>query len=355
MKVNIRIKDIALKANVSTGTVDRVLHNRGNVNEKVKEKVLKIISEMKYEPNFIARALGSNKTYHLAALIPDYSFDSYWLAPKLGIEKAEKDFGKFGVQVHQFIFNPFDVDSFINAANQVSDVNPDGILLSPIFHREVLPFFETWKKEKIPFVLFNAQITEYDPLSYIGQDNYQSGFLAGKLIHYGMKQPSSILIAHIDEEISNATHLLKKEQGLRNYFLHNNLADRYNIIKTELKRSDAASFKSKLSEAFESTPDLGAIFVTTSKAHEIAKFVEQYTTNPVNIVGYDLLPQNLYYLNKGSISFLINQNPKGQGYWGINQLVEHFVFKKEVAPIKFFPLDIVTKENLNYYMDEDIV
>ncbi|RYE20651.1 MAG: LacI family transcriptional regulator, partial [Sphingobacteriaceae bacterium] len=54
-KANVRIKDIALKANVSTGTVDRVLHNRGNVNEKVKEKVLKIINEMNYEPNFIAR------------------------------------------------------------------------------------------------------------------------------------------------------------------------------------------------------------------------------------------------------------------------------------------------------------
>src|ERR1700761_6443781 len=136
MKANIRIKDIALKANVSTGTVDRVLHNRGNVNEKVKEKVLKIISEMKYEPNFIARALGSNKTYHLAALIPDYSFDAYWLAPKLGIEKAEKDLGKFGVQVHQFIFNPFDVDSFNKAANEALLINPDGIVLSPIFYRE---------------------------------------------------------------------------------------------------------------------------------------------------------------------------------------------------------------------------
>lgn len=353
MKVNIRIKDIALKANVSTGTVDRVLHNRGNVNEKVKEKVLKIISEMKYEPNYIARALGSNKTYHLAALIPDYSFDSYWLAPKTGIEKAEKDLGKFGVQVHQYKFNPFDAQSFIKAAKEVTKAQPDGILLSPIFYREVLPFFETWRNEDIPFVLFNTQIAEFNPLSYIGQDSYQSGYLAGKLIYYGAKQPSSILIAHIDEEISNAAHLLKKEQGLRNYFLHNNLADRYPIVKAELNRADINSFKLKLNEVFEANPDIRSVFVTTSKAHEIAKHLEQNHLPDVNIVGYDLLPQNLYYLNKGTISFLINQNPRGQGYWGINQLVDHLVFKKEVAPIKFLPLDIITKENLNYYLDED--
>ncbi|RYX81288.1 sugar ABC transporter substrate-binding protein, partial [bacterium] len=190
--------------------------------------------------------------------------------------------------------------------------------------------------------------------SYIGQDSYQSGYLAGKLIHFGMQQSSSILIAHIDEEINNAAHLLKKEQGLRNYFLHNNLENQYNIIKAELKRTDATVFKAKLNEIFKNTPDLKTVFVTTSKAHEIAKYLEQQSIQHVNIIGYDLLPQNIYYLNKNSISFLINQNPKGQGYWGINQLVEHLVFKKEVAPIKFLPLDIVTKENLNYYIDEDI-
>jgi len=47
----IRIKDVALKANVSTGTVDRVIHNRGRVAKDVKERVLKIIKKLNYEPN----------------------------------------------------------------------------------------------------------------------------------------------------------------------------------------------------------------------------------------------------------------------------------------------------------------
>ena len=34
--------DIAKKANVSIGTVDRVLHNRGEVSESTKNKILKI-------------------------------------------------------------------------------------------------------------------------------------------------------------------------------------------------------------------------------------------------------------------------------------------------------------------------
>lgn len=348
----IRIKDIALKANVSTGTVDRVIHNRGRVAEDVKTRVLKIVKELNYEPNLMARMLGSKKHYHLAALLPDHNYDNYWLAPKLGIEKAEQNLKQYGVTVEQFLFDPQDVEAYVKKAVEITRKKPDGILLSPIYYNETLPFFEKWSEEKIPFVLFNTQIADYDPLSYIGQDSYQSGMVAGKLVHYGQPSPCSVLIAHIDEEISNAQHLVKKEQGFRNYFTQNNLEHQYNILRVELKRSSQSGFIKKLDEILETTLDLKQIFVTTSQAYDVAKYLEQRRIGHIKLIGYDLIPPNLHYLEEGNISFLINQNPKGQGYWGIYQLAEHLVFKREVPIIKYLPLDIVTKENLNYFMDE---
>jgi LacI family transcriptional regulator len=71
-------------------------------------------------------------------------------------------------------------------------------------------------------------------------------------------------------------------------------------------------------------------------------------------VGYDLLQKNLNYLNQGIINFLINQNPKGQGYYGIHLLMDHLVFKKKIIPIKYLPLDIITKENLHYYVESEL-
>lgn len=348
----VRIKDIAKKAGVSTGTVDRVIHNRGRVSKKVKEDVLKILHEMNYEPNLMARALGSHKVYIIAALIPDPVSDSFWQAPKSGIEKAEKELKQYGIVVKQYIFNPYDVNSFIEKANDVSEDNVDGILISPIFYRQSIFFFEKWKKENIPFVLFNTQIAEYDPLSYIGQDSLQSGYVAGKLIHYGQSDPCSVLIAHIDEEISNAAHLITKEQGFRNYFLENNLDKKYKLLRIELNRCTREVFNNKLHTLIRSTPDLTSIFVTTSKAHDIAEYLADEKITNIKLIGYDLIPENIQYLNDGSISFLINQNPKGQGYWGINHLADSLVFKKKVPAIKYLPLDIITKENLSYYSDE---
>ncbi len=348
----VRIKDIALRANVSTGTVDRVIHNRGRVAEDVKKRVFKIIKELNYEPNLMARMLGSKKHYVLAALLPGHNYDAYWLAPKLGIEKAEQDLKQYGISVEQFVFDPQSVDSYIEKAAEITRMNPDGILLSPIYYKETLSFFEQWREQGIPFVLFNTQIAEYDPLSYIGQDSYQSGLVAAKLAHFGQPNPCSILIAHIDEEISNAQHLVKKEQGFRNYFVQNNLEHQYNILRVELKRSSLSGFIKQLDETIEKTLDLKQIFVTTSQAYDVAKYLEQRRITNIKLIGYDLIPPNLHYLEKGSISFLINQNPKGQGYWGIYQLVEHLVFKKEVPILKYLPLDIVTRENLNYFLDK---
>ena len=65
MTKNIRILDIAKKAGVSIGTVDRVLHQRGEVSEETREKILKIIREFDYRPNILASTLASKKIINL--------------------------------------------------------------------------------------------------------------------------------------------------------------------------------------------------------------------------------------------------------------------------------------------------
>jgi LacI family transcriptional regulator len=352
-KANVTIKDIAIKAGVSTGTVDRVIHNRGRVAPDVQQQVREILKEMSYEPNLIARALGSRKERHIAALIPNPSFDPYWLGPKEGIDKAEAGLKQYGVSIQHYTFNPYNVDSYIDKAKQITRAKPDGIFVSPIFYRDTMPLFKEWQDKKIPFVLFNNQISESGALSYVGQDPYQSGLLAGRLAHYGQTEPCVMLVLHIDEEISNASHLAKKEQGFRDYFKQNNLEDKYPIINVQLNRPEQNGFSDQLASIIESKPTLRCIYVTSSKSYAAAACLEQNRITHIKLVGYDLLPKNVDYLNKGTINFLINQNPKGQGYWGIQQLANHMIFKKVVSGLKYLPLDVITKENVAYYMGEE--
>ncbi|MCF2503082.1 LacI family transcriptional regulator [Dyadobacter sp. CY107] len=347
----VRIKDIAEKAQTSKGTVDRVLHNRGRVADDVRERILSIIKELNYEPNFIAQSLKSQRTYNLAVLIPDPDADSYWEAPKIGLEKAEKELRQYGVYISLFIFNSHEEQSFIAKAREVSKEHPDGLLIAPVFYKEALPFFEEWAGLNIPYVLFNTQIEHVNPLCYIGQDSYRSGSLAAKILSFGLQSPGTVLVAHVNEDISNSAHLITKEAGFRDYFKSDKHDSKFKIISKEINFPDGETLDDQLDAILIAEPDLNAVYVTNSKAFEVASYLEKKALKHIKLVGYDLLTPNLNYLEKEIINFLINQNPLGQGYWGIHQLANFLVFKKDIQPIKFLPLDIITKENLDYYLD----
>ena len=84
----IRIKDIAERAGVSVGTVDRVLHNRPNVSKPAREKVEEALKEMNYQPNVYASALAYNKSYVFNMLLPQHESEAYWEEIEQGVKKA---------------------------------------------------------------------------------------------------------------------------------------------------------------------------------------------------------------------------------------------------------------------------
>ncbi|MCT4543412.1 MAG: LacI family transcriptional regulator [Vallitalea sp.] len=68
---NITIRDIAMRANVSSTTVSRVLNNSGYVKDTTKKKILNAIKELNYVPNAVARSLSINKTNIIGVMVPD--------------------------------------------------------------------------------------------------------------------------------------------------------------------------------------------------------------------------------------------------------------------------------------------
>ena len=74
---SMNIKEIAKKSGVSVATVSRVLNHPESVAPKTKERVLNLIDEMGYKPNWFARGLNFNKTYTIGLLIPNILNPSY--------------------------------------------------------------------------------------------------------------------------------------------------------------------------------------------------------------------------------------------------------------------------------------
>ncbi len=350
MKKNMRIKDIAQVAGVSVGTVDRVLHNRGKVSDDALKRVMDVLNKNEYKPNLIARMLGSNRSYRIAVLLPNPDQDPYWAITRLGIIQAENEWQNYGVQLVTFPFDMLHKDSFEKAAEKVLQLNPDGVLIAPIHYHETLPFFESCHEKSIPFVLFNTNIKESKALCFIGQNLYQSGRIAGELICIGQSAPAKFGVLHIDEDLNDSIHLLEKEQGFKDY------VDEVFEGKAEVQSLNRTSssdflFKKKLAELI-TEPDLKGIFVSSSQGTTTAaSYLKAERKNNIRLVGYDLLKKNVEYLRTGAIDFLIHQKPQQQAFMGVSCLANYLVFKKETLAINEFPIEVITGQNLNSYLD----
>ena len=120
------------------------------------------------------------------------------------------------------------------------------------------------------------------------------------------------------------------------------------MLSIDLNGADDLLLKEKLSEICASY-DIAGLFVTNSRVHKVARFLSETRRDRVRLVGYDLLPENIEFLKKDGIDFLLSQKPEEQAFQGLNSLYNLVVFNREPAPRQWLPIDIITRENLAYY------
>jgi len=349
---NLRIKDIAKLAGVSSGTVDRVLHDRGRVSEKALEKVMKVMNEVEYQPNLIARSLSSSKKYRIGVMIPNPESDPYWAQTEQGILQAKADWAQYGIIIDSYFFDQYNKESFNLKTLEVLSAKLDGIVVAPIFYEEAVLLFKLLENNNIPYVLFNTNIPISHALSFIGQDLFHSGLLAAKLLSLGLVGGGKLAVVHMDEDIHNSIHLLEKERGFCDYF---NSLNRFHFEIVEFNSSPKDPSLNIQFNSLLGDPDLKGIFVSTSKGTSIvASMLENHGKKNIGLIGYDMLDDNLKYLSSGIIDFLINQNPKRQSFLGISHLVNYLLFKKIAPKTELFPLEIITQQNVDSYKSSAI-
>jgi LacI family transcriptional regulator len=345
-----RIKDIAQRANVSIGTVDRVIHNRGEVSKSTREKILAIIEELEYQPNLLASALASKKTYSLALLFPEpISAEAYWNKPMVGVRKAFQEIQQYGINIDTHLFKQSDTGTFQNEADLILESKPDGVVLAPFFSRESKKFIAELKDRRIPYVFIDSNIKDSEQLSYIGQDSFQSGRLSAKLLDYSIPEDASILILHFARELDNMNHLSQRENGFYEYFSVGNHQYKRNLITKEIPDPTNFAHQEMIVSLLRANPSVRGIFVTNSQVYYLAQILEINQISGIRIIGHDLINENIDFLKKGIIDFLICQRPEEQGYRAILTLFDHLVLKKEVSAENYTSIDIITKENIDYY------
>lgn len=329
--------------------MDRVLHNRGEVAESTQKKILQIIDELDYQPNILASTLASKKSTVFATLLPEPpSPEGYWNKPVIGIQKRIAELHQYAVHIEPFTFSQNDPESFKNEAQKIVQLKPDGVVLAPFFKKESLQFIEKLTENHIPFVFIDSEIKEAGQISYIGQNSYQSGLVSGQLLDLILPE-GNILVIHFAKEMDNQNHLVQREKGFYDWF-HKNQVEIHQLFTAEIEDAEREGWMVNILERIKKQ-NIRGIFVTNSKVFYAGRLIENFGLKNIRVIGHDLLKENVEFLKKDIVQFLICQRPEEQGYNAINKLFRSVIQKRIIATENYTSIDIVTKENVDYYKE----
>lgn len=300
-----------------------------------------IIKEYGYKKNIFASNLAFNKKFRFAVFLPKNDNIEYWQAPIIGITKAADELANFGVTVDYFFFD-YHATSFNKMAAKVLKLDYDGLLFAPIFYEESVSFLNEYKKKDTPIVMIDSNLPEIEGIAYIGQDSFQSGYLAGKLISYGIKSDSTVLILMINQNLESTSRtnvFLQRIKGFYAFFEEKQGLPKFNFSEISIKYDIENQLNIDMFNGID------CVFIPNSRVYIVAKFIKENNLKGIRVIGYELLKQNLEYLNNGIVDFLIHQKPEEQGYMGINYLYKKVALKEVVTDLHYMPLEIIVQEN----------
>ncbi len=347
----LRIKDIAKLAGVSEGTVDRVLHNRGDVSQKSCDAVNKVLDELNYSPNLLARSLASKKLYKFLYIIPQHQTNDYWEIVEKGFSQASDEFSHYNILIEKLYFNQFDVKSFNEVTKKAIKILPDAVILAPIFKNESLSFSNRLTELNIPLSFIDSIIPEAEFSTYYGQDSFQSGYIAAKMLLGALPAQSQILIIRTKRKGSVSNQTIARNNGFIKYISDYNLENHYDIINLEFNNSDDAANRETFEQCFAENKNIKAAIIFNSKVYRLAKLFMELNQIHLRLIGYDLLQQNVEYLKSGVINVLIAQRPDKQSYSSVRDMCKHLIYKQEIKKINYMPIDILMKENIDDYIN----
>jgi LacI family transcriptional regulator len=350
----IRIKDIAERAGVSVGTVDRVLHERPNVSPKALEKVKKALEEMDYKPNRYASALAYNKSYTFYMVLPKHESEPYWQEIETGASEATERFRDFSVSKKIIYYNRFNTSTFAQVMGEVLKQQPDGVVVVPSQLDITRKYTDIMHAQGIPFILLDSYMPDLRPLAFYGQDSFSSGYFAARMLMLFTPNEKEIMLM---KQMRNGNVASKqqenRETGFRHY-MHDHFPN-VKIHEVNLSLDEKReNYHAILEKFFEQHPLVHHCITFNSKAHLVGEYLLKSNRRNIQIMGYDMVPKNVECVRQGSISFLIAQHAYQQGYACIDALFNAIILKKEVEPVNYMPIELLTKENIEFYRRKNI-
>lgn len=350
-KKRVTVTEVAALAGVSKGTVDRVLHNRGEVSAESAEKVRRAVAELGFKPNLYASMLAAKRASVIAVILPRFKPGQYWSRINDGYRKVAAQVLPLNLKVCFFNFELNDEASFRHACSKVLEISPAGVAFSPVFRNESLNFVEELYKRGIPYVYVDTKLEEGNYYAYYGMPMYQSGYLCGALLTERLKAEDvweAAIVRIIRDKTRQSDPTVSRREGFIDFMERNYPACQ--IHSVFIDPSNREKIYSTLQAFFAEHPDLKLIAMFNSRIYLLSDYLAANAGGDVRVIGFDDLEDNMKMLRDGQVSVLISQHIDNQASYAVQALSDLILLNRRVdARDNYMHMDILTKYNLENY------
>ncbi|WP_274650225.1 LacI family DNA-binding transcriptional regulator [Paenibacillus humicola] len=173
------IKQIADLAGVSKSTVSRIISGNGYASPEARERVERVIAELQYKPNAVARAMVSQRTNNIGVIIyrqhhPIASHPLYGKILDAVILAAEA--------LGYSVFVTTDQEMSLRRADFLLEKRVDGLILISRLRQNVIDYV---KRFGVPYLMVNGTTDDADVLQIVSRDEEGGGQAAAYLHRLG--------------------------------------------------------------------------------------------------------------------------------------------------------------------------
>lgn len=269
-KRKVTMKDVALRANVTTQTVSRALNGSPNILPETKKKVLDIANELNYVKNTNASILRGGESKIIAVFYDNLRNLYFSIASDL----LEEQLRKHGYNIMTIpVFND---KLTVEMYNYALSLNVDGIIT---FLEVDESLSKRVKDNPFPIILYGRK-SKYKNIGYIGIDDVKGGVLAGEeLLSLGGKN-----FLYVSEsmqlDIAKDRYLGYKKA------LGNNPLNVIDVTQT--------SIEDGLNSLFNNSNEPDSIFCFNDMlAFGVIRYYEKKHLSKPNIIGFDALSNQI--------------------------------------------------------------
>ena len=336
VRKRITLLEVAKLAGVGTATVDRVIHDRGNVSEDIRRRVLDA-----------ARELG------LKRLLPDphrrlIRIEVILARPELPlIARLGYEFRRLSssldrsISIHRTVLEDERPETLAKALSKtVCDAVVSYMPDHPLVHAAV----EELNLRGVPVVTMVSDVPGSSRIGYAGTDHYRAGRSAAYFVTQMAYTPGPVAI------LCNRLNFQSHADRIRGFsqFIQEKTTG-WHVAKIIEGWDDRDRSELALRRLFKEMPDIAAVYNVGAANTGVARAIRAdiLPRRPI-FVGHELTPNTAGFLREGLMSVAIDQSPELQVRLAVNMILRHFeAFVLSPAPVEAeVPIVLYGPENI---------